>query len=401
MPYKASLAVVWLKFDFIHRPKKLVVADGAMQENDFTGCLLGAATGDALGAPLEFSERRSEFENVVDMKFIAHFELPAGTWTDDTTLTLAVALSLIYRSGIHDGLDFFLRALFWQSYGYLSLTGDCFDIGRNCLASIEKFGSRLRSAVNMRPYSLRDAMVNQEMLDEHLKPLTQTEVTSLLPMIQGRLYPRCYGIDSVDEVAKYGIDVNCGGDYTTAGALMRISPVALVYANEPERALEIAAEHSRLTHASDESIGSCVLYVSLILGALRGMSKNDLLTTPSTAFVRFAERNRMSSRVLRLSDLSTYRNKDRDEIKTGEDVVDMLEAALWSFTNTETFEEGVILAVNLRHDADTVGCIFGGLAGAYYGADEIPGRYLGTLQKHLAIENIAKRLFRLSTNVGH
>ena len=71
-----------------------------------------------------------------------------------------------------------------------------------------------------------------------------------------------------------------------------------------------------------------------------------------------------------------YKNKTRDDIKSTGYVVDSLEAALWAFYNSDNFKDGAILAVNLAGDADTIGAIYGQLAGAFYGVDGIPEEWL-------------------------
>jgi ADP-ribosyl-[dinitrogen reductase] hydrolase len=66
-----------------------------------------------------------------------------------------------------------------------------------------------------------------------------------------------------------------------------------------------------------------------------------------------------------------YFRNDVDIVGSGW-VVKSLEAALWAFRTSNSFEEAVLKAVNLGHDADTTGAVCGQLAGAYWGESGIP-----------------------------
>ena len=76
-----------------------------------------------------------------------------------------------------------------------------------------------------------------------------------------------------------------------------------------------------------------------------------------------------------------------------------LEAALWAFSKSTTFENGCILAVNLGNDADTTGAIYGQLAGAYYGIDGIPDRWKRSLVMYDIILEFAQKLYDLSETI--
>ena len=94
----------------------------------------------------------------------------------------------------------------------------------------------------------------------------------------------------------------------------------------------------------------------------------------------------------------SYQTKTRDDIKGSGYVVDSLEAALWCFHQSETFEEGALLAANLGDDADTTAAVFGQLAGAYYGKQGIPKNWLRKLAWKNKIQGIADRLYESSSN---
>ncbi len=103
----------------------------------YRGCLLGLAVGDALGTTLEF-RRPGTFEPIINMVGGGPFRLQPGQWTDDTSMALCLAESLIECKGF-DPVDQLRRYCRWHREGYLSSTGICFDIGGTTRAALERF----------------------------------------------------------------------------------------------------------------------------------------------------------------------------------------------------------------------------------------------------------------------
>src|SRR5688500_5205401 len=103
----------------------------------FRGCLLGLAVGDAVGTTVEFMPRGS-FPPVTDMVGGGPFGLQPGQWTDDTSMALCLATSLIAKKGFdaNDQMDRYWR---WYREGYLSSTGKCFDIGNTVRDALERY----------------------------------------------------------------------------------------------------------------------------------------------------------------------------------------------------------------------------------------------------------------------
>ena len=184
----------------------------------FRGCLLGLAAGDALGTTLEFRSPGS-FEPLDDMVGGGPFGLQPGQWTDDTSMALCLAESLLECRG-GDPVDQLGRYLRWYRDGYLSSTGQCFDIGNTVRAALEKF------AVTGEPWC-------------------------------GSTAPRSAG----------------------NGSLMRLAPVPMYFALDPEAAIGQAAISSRTTHGAATAVDACRYYAGLIVGALQGVDKYELLTT--------------------------------------------------------------------------------------------------------------------------
>jgi ADP-ribosyl-[dinitrogen reductase] hydrolase len=159
------------------------------------------------------------------------------------------------------------------------------------------------------------------------------------------------------------------------GSLMRCIPVALYYKN-PEVIARITEQQSKLTHYDERATRACVFYNRLVSGYLNGEAKMSFF---KEILAEYPEYNK----VLNIS---------KCNIKSSGFVVDSLMAALWCFINTDTFEEAVCEAVNLCGDADTVGAITGGLAGAYYGAEAVPARWSEKILVRDKITEIAQRI---------
>lgn len=146
------------------------------------------------------------------------------------------------------------------------------------------------------------------------------------------------------------------------GSLMRLSPVAIRHRRDAERRRDVAARQSRTTHAAAEAVEACVLYADILADAIAG--------EPRSAVMRPREVQR-PGRVAEIA-AGAWRGAARSEIRGGGYVVDALKAALWCVGRTADFRSAVLMAANLREDADTTAAIAGQLAGALYGASGIP-----------------------------
>jgi len=279
----------------------------------YRGSLLGLAAGDALGTTLEF-RRPGTFEPVTDMVGGGPFGLNPGEWTDDTSMALCLAESLVHCGGF-DPADQMRRYVRWHREGYLSSNGRCFDIGGTVLSALNRF-ERTRD-----PYS-------------------------------GSTDPHSAG----------------------NGSLMRLAPVPLFYAARPEEAIERAADSSRTTHGARTAVEPCRYFAGLIVGALAGESKERLLSPGYCPVPGGWQRRPLCPEIAAIAAGSVAR-KAPPQIRGTGYVVECLEAALWAFHKGGSFEEGALLAVNLGDDADTTGAVYGQLAGACYGVGGIPGRW--------------------------
>jgi ADP-ribosyl-[dinitrogen reductase] hydrolase len=180
------------------------------------GCLLGLACGDAVGTTVEFCQRGS-FPPVTDMTGGGPFRLPAGAWTDDTSMALCLASSLM-ELGRFDPADQMERYCRWHEEGYLSSTGRCFDIGTTVRGSLMRF----RQSGD--PFS---------------------------------------GLPSPHSAGN--------------GCIMRLAPVPMFFHPDTVQAIHYAGESSRTTHGAPECIESCQLLAAMICAALDGRGKDEVL----------------------------------------------------------------------------------------------------------------------------
>jgi ADP-ribosylglycohydrolase len=178
--------------------------------------VLGLACGDALGTTLEFRAPGS-FPPIQDIIGGGPFGLRAGQWTDDTSMALCLAESLL-EVGAFDPVDQLQRYVRWWRQGHLSSTGSCFDIGVQTRAALAAFERQPSS--------------------EPAPP----------------------------DPARAG-----------NGSIMRLAPVSLFYAREIEAAIEFSGRSSRTTHPAPRCVDGCRYLGSLIAGAVSGLAKDELL----------------------------------------------------------------------------------------------------------------------------
>jgi ADP-ribosylglycohydrolase len=300
----------------------------------YRGSLLGLAAGDALGTTLEF-QSPGTFTAIEDMVGGGPFGLEAGEWTDDTSLALCLAESLIECQGF-DPADQMERYVQWYRHGHLSSVGRCFDIGVTTRAALHRF-------------------------ERELVPYAGSS------------------------------DPGAAGN----GSIMRLAPVPLYFAAVPEGAIARAADSSRTTHGAREAVDACRYLAALLLGAVRGATKNELLAPRYTPVAGLWEHAPLAPRIDEVA-AGSFRHRDPPAIRGTGYVVASLEAALWAFDRSDSFRDGALRAVNLGDDADTTGAIYGQLAGAYYGASAIPAPWRERLALVDQIEGFAKSLCRLA-----
>lgn len=300
--------------------------------NRCKGALLGLAAGDALGTTLEF-RRPGTFTPITDIVGGGPFGLNAGQWTDDTSMALCIADSLIEKEKFdaHDQLHKYLK---WYSEGYNSSTGHCFDIGN----------------------ATRQALFLYESSGK----------------------PYC-GDTSRDSAGN--------------GSIMRLAPIPIMYYNKPEELYVHAELSSKTTHSAPQCIDACKYMAGIISGAILGKSKEDLLAPCFSLIQNYWDKNPLDPTIREVAE-GSFKTKQPPEIYGSGYVVKTLEAALWAFYHTNDFESGALKVVNLGDDADSTGAVYGQIAGAYYGLDGIPKKWRDKLYRALDIEVSAECLYQ-------
>jgi ADP-ribosylglycohydrolase len=175
---------------------------------------------------------------------------------------------------------------------------------------------------------------------------------------------------------------------------MRLAPVPLFFAQNPEEAIAKSAGSSRTTHAARTAVDACRYLGALLLGAVNGVSREELLSSHYSPIPGYWQENPLVEAIDEIA-AGSFKHREPPEIQGSGYVVKSLEAALWAFNRSQSFEEGCLLAVNLGDDADTTGAVYGQLAGAFYGQQGIPESWRNKLAYRELIESFAEQLFSL------
>ena len=180
------------------------------------------------------------------------------------------------------------------------------------------------------------------------------------------------------------------------GSLMRLAPVCIYYADTLDQAVYYAALSSRTTHGSPIAVDSCRYFAYILVHLLGGTDKDIIFSDKfrSDLYTYFSDEPLHSE--LKTIIVGDFMTMSEEEIQSSGYAIHSLEAALWSFYHTNTFEEAILKSVNLGDDADTVGAITGQLAGAYYGVDGIPDKLVSCLSRLRLIESIQDKLIKIS-----
>lgn len=311
-----------------------------MMEKVYDG-IIGAAIGDALGVPVEFISREELAKTpITRMQGYGMYNQPMGTWSDDTSLTLALMDSIAHKQAIdyHDIMDKFSE---WLLYGTYTATEEVFDVGSATSRAIINYG-------------------------RGINPL------------------KCGGMSEYEN-----------GN----GSLMRILPVAYYLKKQSgiclSEQMDIVHNISSLTHRHPISLIGCGIYVNAALKLLSGSLplKEGIRQGVQEAFRYYTIQTWENiSAYDRLKDIESFADLPETEIRSSGYIVDTLEAALWCLINTYSYRECILKAVNLGDDTDTIGAVSGGLAGIYYGADNIPQEWQTAILKRDYIERLCMEL---------
>ena len=322
-----------------------------LMRNKILDGIMGLAVADALGVPAEFQSRRElKKDPVTGMRSYGTYNQPAGTWSDDTSMTLCLVDSLIQ---VLDYTDIMQKFIEWYRDGKYTPHGVAFDIGgatRNALYRFEKGSDPLESG---------------------------------------------------------GSDEGDNGN----GALMRILPMVFflegTYGRErftDEEAMELIHNVSSLTHGHKRSKIACVIYCCIAHNLIYDNNLENAIKSGIQSAKNIYGSDREFSEELkhykRLFELNEFASLDEDKIKSSGYVVDTFEAAIWCLLNTSSYKDCVRKAVNLGEDTDTVAAVAGGLAGIFYGIEIIPKEWVDTIVKKEYILEICEKFSKSIDIIG-
>lgn len=313
--------------------------------------IMGFVVGDALGVPVEFRDRKQlKKEPVIDMREYGTHNQPKGTWSDDSSMTLATMDSLLCG---YDYDDMMIKFTKWAIHAEYTAHNHVFDMGISTRKAIAAY---------------------------------------------------CKGVEPV----------KCGG--TTEkdngnGSLMRIIPIILyllekekLFHNNFAKAVELVQEASCLTHAHTRSQMACAIYAKIFVDLAVNKNRKsitDIIIQSCNDIIEYYIKNGTEeekagliyfSRIQNIHELITA---EENSIYSTGYVMHTLEAAIWCFVTTQSYKECVLKAVNLGDDTDTVAAIAGGLAGVYYGYNQIPEGWLKVIKKREWIENLCYKFTKI------
>ena len=314
-----------------------------MKSNKVVDALLGVAIGDAVGVPYEFTSREEMQANpATDMIGHGTYNQPKGTWSDDSSLTFCLAESLVGGYNLKDMSERFIK---WVDEAYWTAHNQVFDIGITTSIAI----SRLR------------VIIDESNLEE------------------------------LERQKDYGNERDNGN-----GSLMRIIPLLFYIKGKPiKEQFNIVWEVSALTHRHIRAAMSCMIYLNLAEKLLEGKDKVDAYKEMRVDIAKlwdaidFPEKERKPFEKVIHNDI---RDTGIDDLKTGGYVIEVLESSIWFFLNKDSYNDTILSIINLGHDTDTSAAIAGGLAGLYYGREEMPEEWVAHIARLDDIVELANKL---------
>ncbi len=322
---------VWSNFG-----NMLFTNQGVDYSDKIKSVLFGVAVGDALGVPVEFDSRKIINENPVkDMIGYGTYNLPPGTFSDDSSLTFCLAEALTQDFNLNVIGQNFVK---WCYQNYWTPRGNVFDIGITTRQAIER--------------------------------LTKGERADLAG----------------------GFDVSSNGN----GSLMRILPLLFYIFNKPiHERYEITKQVSSITHGHIRSVIACFYYLEFARQIFYGIDKYDIyknLQMEISGHLNSLSINPSEISVFDRLLLANINELSQEQIYSSGYVLHTLEASIWCLLTTDNYKDAVLKAVNLGEDTDTTGAVTGGLAGLLYEFNTIPEKWVEKIARKKDIENLAERL---------
>ncbi len=312
----------------------------AMEDsNPIQNGIIGLVVGDALGVPVEFKSRKElSLSPIIDMIGYGTYNQPAGTWSDDSSLTLCLADELTRGFNIQEIGNSFVK---WYDENHWTPHGEVFDIGN----STKKAINRLRGG-------------------------EKAELAGSL-------------------------DANSNGN----GSLMRILPLMfeLKDIKEERERFEVIKKVSSITHGHLRSCLACYYYLEFasFINHSNHCQINAAYDFANNSLKRLTQGTEMNPDELAYFDRlmsGKMATLSLNEVHSSGHVIDTLEASIWCLLTTNSYKNAVLKAVNLGEDTDTTGAVTGGLAGLFYGVSTIPQEWISKLASKNDITDLINRL---------
>lgn len=342
------------------------------------GMIFGFAVGDALGVPVEFHVREElDKAPVTGMRAYGTHRQPAGTWSDDTSMTLA-AMESIARLGCVKYDDIMKNFVRWETEAAFTATGETFDVGGTTKSALRRFKEGIPAlqcgdtgeqdngnGALMRILPFCAYIVAENGWDEWFADLDIVEKASSLTHAHPRSLVAC---------RIYAV-VACSLFYAKPG-----------YAHA---CIEAALEDAKWEFMDDDDRKAYTEETGWKFYSPEAEDGEKPVNEPEDSF--FSRYTREAKETYaRLWNFAADNLPPKDEIRSRGYVVDTLEAALWCLLGTDDYRSAVLTAVNLGDDTDTTAAVTGGLAGLAYGIDAIPGEWLAALQNREEIEKLCR-----------
>lgn len=307
--------------------------------------LLGFALGDALGVPVEFLDRDfirnlniTEMEGKdTNLQFESRWGnlITAGSWSDDTSMLIAGMDAIIQKDGNIDYNQVMNNYIEWINYGKYTSFGQTFGIGGIIFESLKRY---------------------------------------------------YHGTNALE----------CGGKGfkdNGNGSLMRILPFSLYCINNglsEEETFDLVSKASGLTHANDISKMSCCIYTEYLRNIIE--TKNPIISLERVQEIDYSKYfNEEAIKEHRKILKSNFKFISDEKINASGYVVDTLESVIYSIINGRNFEETLKIAINMGYDTDTVCGITGSIAGALYGSEQMPKRWIDKLKRKDYLVELANK----------
>jgi ADP-ribosylglycohydrolase len=304
--------------------------------NRIKDALLGVAIGDALGVPVEFRSRSDIQKNpVTDMRGYGTYNVPAGTWSDDSSLTFCLAEALTQNFDLNVIGENFVQ---WLRHNYWTAHGVVFDVGITTRAAINNVAA------------------------------------GTPPEFAGGLYE----------------------DENGNGSLMRILPLVFHIKNKAiDERYQFTKLVSSITHGHIRSVIACFYYLEFARLLLDNEDKFSIYKRLKTDIPEFLNKLSINPKEVSLFDSllkADIYELPAESIYSSGYVLHTLKASIWCLLTTDTYKDAVLKAVNLGEDTDTTAAVTGGLAGLLYGYENIPATWLALLARRTDIEDLAGRV---------